>query len=80
MIVLSHFKEQDMIQFKHIAIAATATASLALAPTFVKGASAAAEKLHQDSLRTECNPDWGPSTQTIRGEQVKCNMAPQPNF
>ncbi len=39
-----------------------------------------AEKLHQDSLKRQCNPDWGPSTQYIRGERVQCNMTPQPKL
>lgn len=52
---------------------------ITIGPSLINGASAAADKLRQNSLQAQCNPDWGPSTQYIRGEQVKCNMAPQSN-
>ena len=69
-----------MATVRNTLIFGAATLGVIALPTIVNGASAVADKLHQDSLKTECNPDWGPSTQTIRGQQVKCNMPAPATF
>lgn len=69
-----------MATIRNTLIFGAASLGLIASPVILQGASAAAEKLQQDSLKAECNPDWGPSTQTIRGQQIKCNMPAPTNI
>lgn len=68
---------ETVMKLKTILIGAAGGISLAAAFPMMK---AAADKLEKDNLQAECNKDWGPSTQYIRGHAVKCNMDPKPNF